>query len=52
MGWVILGIAVVGFIWLWVKASRSPRIGDQRAYEIETDQLGKRGPRRSGGGPM
>ncbi len=51
MGWVILGIAVAGFIWLWVKASRSPRIGVDRAYEVETDQITKRGPRR-GGGPI
>lgn len=51
MGWVILGAGVVGFAWLWRKASRSPRTGVDRAYEIETDQIAKHGPRR-GGGPM
>jgi len=51
MGWVILGVLVAVFVWLWIKASRSPRTGVDTAYEVETDQLGKRGPRR-GGGPM
>jgi hypothetical protein len=51
MGWVILGIAVVGVIWAWRKYGRSPRTGQDLAYKVETDQIAKHGPRR-GGGPM
>lgn len=47
MGWFILGVAVAGFVWLWIKASRSPRTGVGKAYEIETDQIAKHGPRRT-----
>ncbi len=52
MGWVILGIAVVGFVWLWIKASRSPRGGGEDvAQKTLTDQSANRGPRQTGG-PM
>jgi hypothetical protein len=52
MGWVILGVAVAGFVWLWIKASRSPRGGGEDvAQDVLTQQSANRGPRQTGG-PM
>lgn len=44
MGWVILGFLVAVFVWLWIKASRSPRTGVDHAHKVETDQMAKHGP--------
>ena len=48
MGWVILGVLVAVFTWLWIKASRSPRGGGEDiAQQVLTDQSAKHGPRRN-----
>jgi len=50
MGWVVLGAAVAGFVWLWIKASRSPRGGGEAiAQQVLTEQSAKRGSRQTGG---